>query len=163
MNEQKLKIGFVPASRNFFSHELAIQMREQTIETLAKLGIDCVVTSNVQTSNGCVETRKEAVVCGQMLRDAKVDGILVGAMNFADEQGVAMALREAGMDVPVMILGCQKSSPLRFGIESTTTLPTHINLLKIKTLFIWVKPALSAIIQEGLFNIKCLDLKAINH
>lgn len=112
----RIKIGFLPTSRNFFSQQLAMQMRIRTIEVFEEMGIDCIVVNPSQTKNGCVESREEAVVCGKLFRDAKVDGILVGAMNFGDEQSVAIALRESGLIVPVMIFGCQESEPLRKGM-----------------------------------------------
>lgn len=112
-----IKIGFLPANRGFFSQNLASQMREQTLAVLAEQGVNCIVPSVEQTTAGCVESRLEALLTGRLFHDAQVDGILVGAMNFGDEQAVAVTLREAGLNVPVMIFGCQESDALHCGMD----------------------------------------------
>ncbi|MFP4053433.1 MAG: L-fucose/L-arabinose isomerase family protein [Phycisphaerae bacterium] len=112
MKQTKLKLGFIPANRGFFSDKLAAQMRKETIDTLREAGASVVVPSTKDTKVGCVETREEAVKVGRMFRDQQVQGVVVSAVNFGDEQGVAIALMEAGLDVPVLIVGCQEEGPL---------------------------------------------------
>ncbi len=109
---KSIKLGFVPANRGFFSTELAKQMRSQTLETLYKLGIDVVVPDESQTQAGCVETLKEAELCAQRFREAEVDGILIGAMNFGDEQSAAWVVKQARLDVPILVFGCQEEEVL---------------------------------------------------
>ena len=110
--ERPLRLGFVPANRGFFSSKLAAEMREQTIEALEALGIEVVVPDPEQTNVGCVQNREEAIVAGRLLREADVDGIIVGAVNFGDEQAAALTVREARLDVPVLIFGCQEEAAL---------------------------------------------------
>lgn len=112
MIEQKTKIGLIPANRGFFSDELAAKMRKDTVKAIRAAGAKVVVPDAGMTKAGCVETLDEAEKVGKMFREADVDGIVVGAMNFGDEQGVACALRHAGLDVPIMIFGCQEEGPL---------------------------------------------------
>lgn len=107
-----LKLGLVPANRGFFSDELASKMRGETIQALEAAGITVVVPDESQTKLGCVETRDEAIVCGKLFRAEDVDGIVVGAMNFGDEQGVAITVREARLDVPILIFGGQEEEVL---------------------------------------------------
>lgn len=107
-----VKLGLIPANRGFFSDALARKMRGQTIQALEAAGIAAIVPNESQTNMGCVETREEAVVCGRLFRDEDVDGIVVGAMNFGDEQGVAITVREARLDVPILIFGGQEEEVL---------------------------------------------------
>jgi len=109
---QKIKIGFIPANRGFFSSELAARMRGQTIEAMQKQGIDVVVPGEDQTEVGCVQSLAEAEICARLFRENQVRGIVVGAVNFGEEQPVAVTIRRAGLDVPVMIFGCQEEEVL---------------------------------------------------
>ncbi len=112
MRDKRLKIGLIPANRGFFSDELAAKMRAETIKALTAAGADVVVPDATMTKVGCVETLDEAEKVGKMFRHADLDGILIGAMNFGDEQGVVYTLRHAGLDVPILIFGCQEEGPL---------------------------------------------------
>lgn len=112
MLKNKVKIGLIPANRGFFSDALAAKMRDQTIQAIKAAGAQVVVPSTGMTKVGCVETLDEAEKVGKMFREADVDGIVIGAMNFGDEQGVAHTLRHTGLDVPILIFGCQEEGPL---------------------------------------------------
>lgn len=107
-----IKLGFIPANRGFFSSVLAAKMRRQTIETLTALGVEVVVPSEDQTKVGCVENIAEAEVCAKLFRDQDVDGIVIGAVNFGDEQAAAWAVRQSRLDVPIFIFGCQEEETL---------------------------------------------------
>ncbi|HUT09989.1 MAG TPA: L-fucose/L-arabinose isomerase family protein [Thermoguttaceae bacterium] len=109
---QKIKIGFIPANRGFFSSELAATMRGQTVEAMQKQGIDVVVPGEDQTGVGCVQSLAEAEICARLFRENDVQGIVVGAVNFGEEQSVAWTIRKAALDVPVMIFGCQEEEVL---------------------------------------------------
>lgn len=107
-----IKLGFIPANRGFFSSELAAQMRGETIAAMRAQGIDVVAPEDGQTQVGCVETRQEAELVAEMFRAEKVQGIVVGAVNFGEEQSVAHCVREAALNVPVFIFGCQEEEAL---------------------------------------------------
>lgn len=111
-----VKLGFIPASRGFFDKALARGMRDDTIAAFAELGVELVYPGTEQTANGCVETRAEAEFAGRLFRDAAVDGIVVGAVNFGDEQGVALTLQAADLGCPVFIFGCQETQALKPGM-----------------------------------------------
>ncbi len=113
MLAKKVKIGFIPANRGFFSDKLAAEMRSKTIGVLKEAGVGVVVPSSKDTKVGCVESLEEALKVGRLFRDEKVDGILVSAVNFGDEQGVALAIKESGLHVPVLIVGCQEEEVLK--------------------------------------------------
>jgi len=110
--QDPVTIGFVPANRAFFSAELAAKMRQQTIDAMTKRGIHVVVPSPEQTNVGCVENRREAEICAELFRQAGVEGIVISAVNFGDEQAAAWTVRQAKLDVPVMIVGCQEEEVL---------------------------------------------------
>ncbi len=112
MLTKKVKIGFIPANRGFFSDKLAAEMRVKTINALKEAGVGVVVPSTKDTKVGCVESLEEALKVGRMFAAEKVDGILVSAVNFGDEQGVALAIKESGLNVPVLIVGCQEEEVL---------------------------------------------------
>jgi L-fucose isomerase-like protein len=109
---ERPKIGLIPANRNFFSDELAAKMRAETIQAMQAAGIEVVVPSELETKLGCVETREEAEACGRLFREQDVAGIVVGAMNFGDEQGVAITVRTARLDVPILLFGGQEEEVL---------------------------------------------------
>jgi L-fucose isomerase-like protein len=107
-----VKLGFIPANRGFFSSALAAKMRRQTIETLESLGVQVVVPSPEQTKVGCVENIAEAELAADLFRKEDVDGILISAVNFGDEQAAAWAVRQSRLDVPNLIYGCQEEETL---------------------------------------------------
>ena len=112
MKQEKVKIGFIPANRGVFSSKLAAKMRGQTVRVLKSVGIEVIVPSEKDTRVGCVGTLEEAVKVGRMFRESPVDGILVSAVNFGDEQAVAITIKESGLKVPVLIVGCQEEGVL---------------------------------------------------
>jgi len=112
MMAKKVKLGFIPANRGFFSDRLAAQMRAETIKALRAAGTTVVVPSAKDTKIGCVETLQEALKVGRMFRQKQVDGIVVSAVNFGDEQAVAATIKESGLNVPILIVGCQEQEVL---------------------------------------------------
>lgn len=114
---ERIAIGFIPANRGFFSSELAAKMRGQAVEAMEKLGIEVVVPTAEDTEVGCVQSRSEAETCAELFRRRNVQGILVGAVNFGEEQAVAWTVRKAALDVPVMIFGCQEEEPLTMNTQ----------------------------------------------
>jgi len=110
--KQPITLGFIPANRGFFSAELAAAMRQHTIDAMTRQGVNVVVPGPEQTKVGCVENRQEAELCAELFRRNNVQGIVVGAVNFGDEQAVGWTVRQARLDVPVMIFGCQEEETL---------------------------------------------------
>ena len=79
--ENPVTLGLLPANRGFFSAELAAKMRGETIDAMTRLGIHVVVPSPEQTNVGCVENRREAEICAELFRDARVQGIVISATS----------------------------------------------------------------------------------
>jgi L-fucose isomerase-like protein len=109
---RNVTLGFVPANRGSFSDELAAKMRGQTIDVMEKQGVEVVVPDVDQTKVGCVETRQEAELSAELFRGKNVQGIVIGAVNFGDEQAAAWVVRQTRLDVPVLIFGCQEEEVL---------------------------------------------------
>ncbi len=103
IRQPKVKIGFIPANRGFFSDALAAKMRNQTVAALKQAGAEVVVPTPKDTNVGTVGNLDDAIKVGRMFRDARVDGILVSAVNFGDEQSVALTVRESTLNVPILI------------------------------------------------------------
>ena len=112
MKVKKMKIGFIAANRGFFSDALAAKMRSQTVKVLGEAGASVVVPSTTDTNVGCVGNLDEAVKVGRMFRQQRVEGIVVSAVNFGDEQSVALTIKESGLKVPILIVGCQEEEAL---------------------------------------------------
>jgi len=112
MTTRQISIGFIPANRGFFSKELAAKMRDETIAVMRKAGIRVIVPDTTQTKVGCIETRSEAELAAELFRRERVQGILIGAVNFGEEQGVAWCVKKAALNVPIMIYGCQEEERL---------------------------------------------------
>ena len=110
-----IRLGFLPANRGFFDQDLAARMRVTVLETGARLGIEMVCPDIGETKNGCVENRREALLCAQLFSTQRVDGILVSAVNFGDEQAVAQTIRSSGLNVPILLHACPEDGALRIG------------------------------------------------
>ena len=102
---RKMTLGLIVGNRDVFPAELARAGREDMISILKKLGIDHVVLSPADTSDGVVMTWKDAEKCSKLFRDnaAKIDGILITLPNFGDERAVADSVKLSGLKVPVFV------------------------------------------------------------
>lgn len=107
-----IKLGFVPANRGFFSQPLAAKMRGQVVDAMTKLGIEVIVPQPEETKIGCVENRAEAEWCAELFRRHDVQGVVIGAVNFDDEQAAAWTIKQARLDVPILLFGCQEEETL---------------------------------------------------
>ncbi|MBI4906625.1 MAG: fucose isomerase [Acidobacteria bacterium] len=97
--------GIIVGNRGFFPDHLARTGREEMIEAVTKSGHKAVVLGPDDSKHGAVETREEAIRCGDLFRKhaAEVDGIIVTLPNFGDERAIAETLRHANLNVPVLI------------------------------------------------------------
>lgn len=109
---QKIAMGLIAANRGFFSDELASKMRTATIKAMERAGIEVVVPDESMTNAGTVGTYAEGKACAKLFRERGVRGIIVAAVNFGDEQSVAVAIQHSGLDVPVLIFACQEEEAL---------------------------------------------------
>ncbi|NCO35611.1 MAG: hypothetical protein AUJ92_06955 [Armatimonadetes bacterium CG2_30_59_28] len=112
---RKVRLGLISTRRGSFSLELAEKAHRQAVAAMQAAGVEVVAPADGQTASGCVENRREAEVCADLFRKEEVDGIVIGAMNFGDEQAAAWTVRKADLNVPILIFAAQEEVPLRVG------------------------------------------------
>lgn len=97
--------GVIVGNRGFFPDELARDGRKNILAILKKLGYQSICLTGRNTPFGSVESYDDAVKCAALFAAHKhdIDGIIVTLPNFGDERGVAHAIRESGLNVPVLI------------------------------------------------------------
>jgi len=108
--DDSIKIGFVPASRGFFSQELAMKMRDMTKVSMQRAGLEVVLPSKKLTRNGLVESHQEAMKTAELFKQEGVKGVVVGAVNFGNEVPAAEAAMSP--DVPIFLFGCREEGKL---------------------------------------------------
>lgn len=98
-------LGVIITNRNFFADHLVENGRRQILDRLESLGINTIIVDEETTPLGAVETWSDSQKCGELFRrhQDEIDGILVSLPNFGNEQGVADAIRESRLNVPVLI------------------------------------------------------------
>jgi len=113
-----MTLGVIFGNRDFFPDGLVAEARRALLEVLAGMGVAVVALTPEQTKLGAVETWKNAVLCGTLLREAKarIDGVLVCLPNFGDEKGVADALRLSELTCPILVHACPDDLD-QFGLE----------------------------------------------
>ena len=113
-----MTLGVIFGNRDFFPDGLVAEARRDLLEVLSNLGVGVVALTPEQTKLGAVETWQHAVLCGDLLREAKqrMDGVLVCLPNFGDEKGVADALRLSELTCPVLVQACPDDLD-QFGLE----------------------------------------------
>jgi L-fucose isomerase-like protein len=97
--------GVIVTNRNFFADHLVVNGRQKILERLHALGYKTIIVDEETTPLGAVETWSDAKKCGELFRrhQDEIDGIIVSLPNFGNEQGVADAIRESKLDVPVLV------------------------------------------------------------
>lgn len=105
-------LAVIATNREFFADHLVGKGRKKMLDRLAELGINTIVLDEETTPLGAVETWSDAEKCGALFREHQdeIDGILVTLPNFGNEQGVADAIRESRLNVPVLIHAYPDSS-----------------------------------------------------
>jgi L-fucose isomerase-like protein len=97
--------GLIVGTRGLFNSELALQGRRELTARLEKLGYGAVILPEDATPTAAVETVEDAAKCAKFFRGHRdsIQGVIVSLPNFGDELGVVNALREAKLDVPVLV------------------------------------------------------------
>ena len=97
--------GVIVTNRNFFADHLVENGRQKILDRLHKLGYNTIIVDEETTPLGAVETWSDSQKCGELFRrhQDEIDGIIVSLPNFGNEQGVADAIRESRLNVPVLV------------------------------------------------------------
>lgn len=104
----RVKIGFVPAHREFFDEDWAVKMRKRCINVFSaieKLGL--VAPNDEITKRGLVRNEEDAEKTIQLFRENDVDGIIIGTMTFGDEISV-LKIASAFADRPILLFGTKE-------------------------------------------------------
>ncbi|MBN1809784.1 MAG: hypothetical protein JW909_12010 [Planctomycetes bacterium] len=117
MKARKMRIGLVPASRSFFSKELARSMKAKTVASMEAAGMEVVTVSEDMTPNGLVEEREDALKAAELFAERQVQGIVIGAMNFGNEIPAVDAAIARTPGLPVFIFACREEGKLEMGAE----------------------------------------------
>src|SRR5437588_4681575 len=105
MSGKRMTMGVIIGNRGFFPDQLAKTGREETIQALAKAGMDSDVLGPEDSKHGAVETHEEAKRCAALFQKnrERIDGVIVSLPNFGDERAIADTLRLARLDVPALV------------------------------------------------------------
>lgn len=100
-----ITFGVIIGNRDFFPDVLVGEARRDIKGLLDAAGVGAVMLSPDDTKLGGVETYAEARKCADLFaqnRD-KINGILVILPNFGDEKGVLETIKQARLNVPILI------------------------------------------------------------
>lgn len=104
--KKSMTYGVIVGNRGFFPAELCKAGRARLMAVLEQRGDKAIsLAPNATSAFGAIESLADAQACAAHLRShaAKLDGLIVTLPNFGDERAIANALREANLDLPVLI------------------------------------------------------------
>lgn len=106
----KLKIGFVPAHREPFNEDWAVDMRRRCLSALKKVpNVEIIVPDEKLTPHGLVRDDTDADKAISLFREKEISGLMVGTMTFGDEVA-ALAIATAFQDLPVLLFGTREGA-----------------------------------------------------
>ena len=102
---KKTCFGLIVGNRGFFNPELAADGRRKILALMKELDFEYVILDENETPTGCIETITDARKCAALFRAEyrKIDGIVVLLPNFGDELGVVNAIKDASLNVPILL------------------------------------------------------------
>ena len=97
--------GVIVGNRGFFPGHLAATGRKDMIAAIEGAGAKAVALGPEDSKHGAVETFEEARRCADLFKAHRdqIDGVIVTLPNFGDERAIADTLRQANLNVPVLI------------------------------------------------------------
>ena len=103
-----MKIGFVPSHRSMFRDDDSYSMRNRTLKVLSAMkGVEVVVPSEELTQKGLVRNDEDAEKTVDLFKHEKIDGLVIGAMNFGDEVS-ALSVASAFPKHPKMVFAVKE-------------------------------------------------------
>lgn len=107
MENKKQIFGIIIGTRGFFNAALAEGERAKIIALMERLGYGYVLLDSVATpsGSGTIESSDDAAQCARLFKAhrGEISGVIVMLPNFGDEIAVVSALREAALNVPVLV------------------------------------------------------------
>jgi L-fucose isomerase-like protein len=126
MARMTVRIGFVPSYRDFYGQaipEWCLKMRTETLAVFQKVpGFEVVVPTPCPedsqrmdavcgyTPDGSVCTLDQAEVVAEYFQREKVDGIIIGALNFGDERSAAKVAEK--LRLPLLLFATREPPAL---------------------------------------------------
>lgn len=103
MKKSKITFALFFGNRGFFPGEVIAEARREMIEAVEKSGFGYICMDENLTRYGAVETRQEGRLYAKFLEEnkGKFDGVILCMPNFSDENGAAIALKDA--NVPILV------------------------------------------------------------
>ena len=109
-NGKKICFGVIIGTRAYFNSELAKDVRKQLLKTIEEQGYEYVILPEDATPTGSssIETREDGLKCSKLFRENRdrIDGIIVSLPNFGFEIGIINAIKDAELNVPVLVQAC---------------------------------------------------------
>lgn len=105
-----LKIGFIPAHREPFDEDWAVEMRRRCLDAFPRNPqLEIIVPDERLTNGGCVRDDSEAEKVIDLFKGKDIDGLIIGTMTFGDEVS-ALAVASSFRDKPVLLFGTKEGS-----------------------------------------------------
>jgi L-fucose isomerase-like protein len=103
--KEKQTFAVMVGTRGFFNPKLAEEGRKKLLAKLENLGFNTVILPQSATPTGAIETLEDAHKCAELFNQHRpeIDGIIISLPNFGDELGIANALSDAQLSVPILI------------------------------------------------------------
>jgi len=104
----KVKIGFVPAHRQVFNENWAVDMRKRCLKALSGLeNLELVFPDEKLTKKGLVSDEEDSDKVIQLFDEKQIAGIIIGTMTFGDEISV-LKIAEAFQGCPILLFGTKE-------------------------------------------------------
>jgi L-fucose isomerase-like protein len=105
---EPVRIGFVPAHREPFDEDWAVEMRRRCLDVFSRSPqMEIIVPDERLTMGGCVRDDNEAEKVITLFKEKGIDGLIIGTMTFGDEVS-ALAVASAFRDKPVLLFGTKE-------------------------------------------------------
>jgi L-fucose isomerase-like protein len=105
-----IKLGFVPAHREPFDENWAVQMRERCLKVFSKIPeLEVVCPDAKITPNGLVRNDLDAENTIKLFQEKEIDGLVIGTMTFGDEVS-ALAVASAFQFRPILLFGTREDA-----------------------------------------------------
>jgi len=108
---ERIKLGFVPAQRDPFDENWALQMKERVLKALESVckekGIEIIHPDENLTKKGLVRDDEDAEKVIKVFKEKDIDGIIIGTMTFGDELS-AISVVQSVRRVPVLLFGTKE-------------------------------------------------------
>jgi L-fucose isomerase-like protein len=104
----KIRIGFVPAHREPFDDDWAIQMRRRCMDAFARIPqIEVVTPDRKLAAGGLCRDDGDADKAIKLFKDKGIQGLVIGTMTFGDEVS-ALSIASAFEGLPLMLFGTKE-------------------------------------------------------